>query len=202
MNNEMIQEPTVESGVYAIKNNVNGKCYVGSSANIRNRVICHKSTLRNGKHHSHKLQRAWEKYGESNFSFETLLICKTDDLFFYEQLAMNAFAVVASGYNILPIAGGHRGRVVSDETRAKISAAGKGRKRSDSFKARRKEIQTGMRRSEETKAKISATMMGRRLPQSTIDSLKIRPCKVETREKARENMKRIWAERKGATHGG
>ena len=53
--------------VYAIKNIVTGQAYVGSTNSWRHRKASHLSMLRNNKHHSVWLQRAWNKYGEQSF---------------------------------------------------------------------------------------------------------------------------------------
>ena len=63
-----------KSGIYQIRNLVNGKVYVGSAVNLQHRRREHRSDLRNGNHHSIKLQRAYNKYGESSFAFEILEI--------------------------------------------------------------------------------------------------------------------------------
>lgn len=55
--------------VYKIINTVNNKFYVGSTKNFVRRKGQHLSELRRGVHHSIVLQRAWDKYGESNFIF-------------------------------------------------------------------------------------------------------------------------------------
>ena len=60
-------------GIYKIENKVNGKVYIGESMNIENRWSQHKKVLNENKHHSYKLQRDWNKYGEDNFIFEVLL---------------------------------------------------------------------------------------------------------------------------------
>lgn len=52
-------------GVYRWFNTVNGKSYVGSSANINKRKQEHLKGLTSNNHHSIKLQRAWNKYGEN-----------------------------------------------------------------------------------------------------------------------------------------
>jgi group I intron endonuclease len=56
--------------VYGIRCVENDKYYVGSSTKVKARISTHKRSLRNGVHHSRKLQRAWDKYGEENFVFE------------------------------------------------------------------------------------------------------------------------------------
>jgi group I intron endonuclease len=55
--------------IYKIINNYNGKFYVGSTIDTKERFRVHRVRLRNNKHHSHHLQAAWNKYGESCFVF-------------------------------------------------------------------------------------------------------------------------------------
>jgi group I intron endonuclease len=72
--------------IYEVVNNTNGKKYVGSTINPPNaRWREHKWKLNKGTHHSYKLQKAWNKYGQDTFSFKTILICKKDDMVFYER---------------------------------------------------------------------------------------------------------------------
>ena len=60
------------SGIYAIVHIETGRKYVGSAVNLTKRWNIHRHGLRNKKHHSAALQRAWDKYGEAAFSFEVL----------------------------------------------------------------------------------------------------------------------------------
>jgi group I intron endonuclease len=60
------------SGIYKIVNVKNGKIYIGSSKNIKRRWGIHKSSLKNNRHHSVYLQRAWNKYGKENFIYEVI----------------------------------------------------------------------------------------------------------------------------------
>ena len=55
--------------IYKIINKENNKFYIGSSFNIEKRKNAHFNALRNGKHHSIYLQRAYNKYGEKAFVF-------------------------------------------------------------------------------------------------------------------------------------
>jgi group I intron endonuclease len=73
------------SGVYKIVNTINGNCYIGSAVNIRNRWIEHKGDLRHCQHHSPHLQNAWNKYGESCFTFSILEYCDKSLLIQCEQ---------------------------------------------------------------------------------------------------------------------
>jgi group I intron endonuclease len=119
------------SGVYAIRNLVSGRIYVGSSANIKHRWMTHRHQLNNGTHHSRLLQRSWEKHGAMAFSFEIIEIVETtDDLLSREQYwidALNSHSA-SCGFNILKVAGSPRGHKFSAATRAKMSAVRLGKK--------------------------------------------------------------------------
>lgn len=73
------------SGIYEIRNLVNGKTYVGQSINIKSRKSVHLVNLRYNRHHSKHLQNAWNKYGESNFEFGILEECSIEKLTEREQ---------------------------------------------------------------------------------------------------------------------
>jgi|19_taG_2_1085344.scaffolds.fasta_scaffold00858_9 group I intron endonuclease len=62
-------------GIYLIRNNINGKLYIGSSKNIKNRWMDHKARLRAKTHRNDYLQKSWHKYGEDNFEFEIIEKC-------------------------------------------------------------------------------------------------------------------------------
>ena len=56
--------------IYKIRNKTDNKFYLGSSKNMTHRKFEHKRDLRLGKHHSPRLQNAWNKYGADSFVFE------------------------------------------------------------------------------------------------------------------------------------
>lgn len=126
------------SGVYQIKNLVNNKVYVGSSVNVRKRWNRHMKDLRENKHHSVHLQRAWTKYGAQRFSFEILEECSKGELLKIEQDWMNTTKSYdfIYGYNECNIAGSPLGRKQSKETRKKISNKMKGRVVSEETKSK------------------------------------------------------------------
>jgi len=59
-------------GIYKIKNKITHKVYIGESINIAQRWSTHKSELRRGVHHSERLQKEWNKYGERAFRFSVV----------------------------------------------------------------------------------------------------------------------------------
>jgi len=116
------------SGIYLIRNTVNGHCYVGSSVDIEHRWEQHHSSLKNGSHKNRYLQAAWNLYGEGNFSFEVDGLCPPSELRAIEQRLLD---MGAGEYNLSRDATAPwRGVKRSPETCAKIGLAQIGRKQS------------------------------------------------------------------------
>lgn len=97
-----------QSGIYKITCKIDNKIYIGSSDDIIRRWRDHKNCLRRNCHHSKFLQRAWNKYGEDNFSFEIVeLVNDINLLLENEQKYLNQYDSCnpANGYNLSKIAG-------------------------------------------------------------------------------------------------
>ena len=73
------------SGVYEIRCILNGKFYIGSAVNLRERWQRHLVTLQRGEHHNFFLQQAWKKHGEGNFIFSILEFTALDKVLSTEQ---------------------------------------------------------------------------------------------------------------------
>lgn len=108
-------------GIYKIENLVNGKVYIGQSRHIRQRWAEHKKVLRRDCHKNTFLQRAWDKYGEDNFSFEVLELCDINDLNNCEIKYINQYDSFNSdkGYNLT--SGGDSKKEIANSTRQKLS---------------------------------------------------------------------------------
>jgi len=130
-----------DSGIYQIKNEMNGKSYVGSSANAPQRWWQHVCDLRHGRHHNQRLQHAFDKYGESAFVLSILEhVEDSTQLVLREQHYLDT---LRPEYNIHPIARSPLGVRRSLETREKMS-----------------EARRGKHPSVETRAKISRALQG------------------------------------------
>ena len=86
-------------GIYLIRNKVNGKCYIGSSANISRRWATHKCPSTWKK--SCELYRDFQQYGLENFSFEILEECASNELLKKERYYIESLGTIEEGYNIL-----------------------------------------------------------------------------------------------------
>ena len=63
----------LNGGVYRIRNKANGRCYFGSSQNLRDRFCKHLDRLKIGKHYNQQLQNDFDKFGRKAFIYEPLV---------------------------------------------------------------------------------------------------------------------------------
>lgn len=112
--------------IYLATNNANGKQYVGQTIRtVKERWYEHCYYAMHGITNNSAVDRAIAKYGADSFTVETIAegvpveeLCalETEKIIEYDTLSPNGYNLVASQ---------ERGYVVSDETRAKLSAASK-----------------------------------------------------------------------------
>lgn len=139
------------SGVYIITNTVNGNRYIGSSVDLHRRWVTHLRELRKGTHGNVKLQRAWDKYGESNFEFSIILLCSKSDTLLNEQQLLDT---IQPEYNIcISVTASMLGRTMTEEHKHKIGSANKGRTMSDEQKLKLSEAHKGKKWSEDRRQK-------------------------------------------------
>ncbi|MEI5909657.1 GIY-YIG nuclease family protein [Bacillus spongiae] len=68
-----------EMGVYQIKNQQNGKIFMGSSMDLRGIFNRHKFELKFNNHKNRALQNDWNKHGHEMFSFDVLEKIKPEE---------------------------------------------------------------------------------------------------------------------------
>lgn len=156
----------MEAGVYLISNNVNGKCYVGSTIHLDQRRREHFSKLANNKHINAHLQNAYNKYGREAFDFEVLETIDIDDNIKDKLLKREQFWIdnLKPEYNILLVAGSNLGYHHTEETKKKISESTTGVKKSEEHAKHIREGQSGRVLTEEHKAKLSEEAKHRKSP--------------------------------------
>lgn len=157
-------------GIYAIINVANHHCYVGSSVDLRKRFQYHFGDLLRGVHVNAHLQHAYTLYGAAVFIFVILEhVPRKEDLVAREQHYMD---LLKPEYNIAPVAGNSLGVVRTPEFKAKLSAINKGKispnrgkKMSDEQKAKMSAARLGKPGkvpTAEHRAKISAANSGKK----------------------------------------
>jgi len=165
------------SGIYKITHRKSGKIYIGQSKHIKRRLSEHKKCeIREEKEGSQSvIRRAIKKYGFDSFSFEPILYCKPGDYMnlmetkliqFYDCIAPKGYNIRDGGNNVFMseegkkrISKANSGRIVSEETRKKLSDIGKenylNNPRDMEWKQKLSNALKGKSKSEEHKRKLS-----------------------------------------------
>lgn len=147
----------MNSGIYRIVS-PSGKEYIGSAKSFNRRFAKHRHELKKSIHHCKPLQSAANKYGIGALEFEILLVCKIEDLIFYEQLLIDA---LKPRYNMCKKAGSALGLKRSAETCKKLSDANKLWVRTPEIRAAMSAGRKGMKLSEEHRNAIASGNRGK-----------------------------------------
>lgn len=150
------------SGIYQITCSANQVIYIGSAVDFTHRWATHRYDLRNGKHASRRLQRAWNKYGEEAFVFDALLVCPKEDLIKHEQEALDEISELIGWrnmFNTLRVASSSLGYKHDDDTRARMTAFQRSRpKPSPETIKKIADANRGKKRSPKTCAAVAAAL--------------------------------------------
>lgn len=145
------------AGIYAIRNLMNGKIYIGQSKDLRHRLIAHISLSKNINKNSQIIHKAIYKYGEENFVFYPLVMERNvsrNRLNNLEKDIINQFK--QNGFQLYNIAEGGFAGDLGEDVRRKISEKLKGRKFS-----------------KEWREKISKALKGKKRPKEQIKKAKL-----------------------------
>jgi group I intron endonuclease len=171
--------------IYQIRNNVNGKCYVGQSYRYKQRKQDHIRGLDGNKHGNVHLQSSWNKHGAESFEFSILSKGHTKAEADAEEIRLIAEGRLLHrnfGYNLAPGGGGimagfkyppeytgrWKGAVnITPEGLVKIDESRRNRVWSTESRARAAAAQktryASVPHSEDTKEKMRAKKHGRKL---------------------------------------
>lgn len=87
------------TGIYCITCTKTNEKYIGQSIAIKRRWASHKRELKNGIHYNKHLQRTYDKYGSSCFTYEILEQCPKEKLNEREQFYIKLFDSYHNGFN-------------------------------------------------------------------------------------------------------
>jgi hypothetical protein len=148
---------TLNSGIYVLRNRINGKIYVGQSgADVDER------SRHRGCHRKWAIDLALCKYGTENFDRFVYYVPEEllDD--FEREMIRKLNSIGIGGYNLTT--GGCQNHHLSEETKKKIGKAFRGKSLSEEHKRKIGAKSAGRRLSEETKKKISVARKGKKYP--------------------------------------
>ena len=78
MNKDDIKDVKQSPGIYCIKNNIDSKCYIGQSINVKKRLQHHLNRCQQDRY-DNLIYRAFKKYGIENFAVSVLEYVDTKD---------------------------------------------------------------------------------------------------------------------------
>lgn len=180
--------------IYRILNKINGKSYIGQTVfdDPSKRWNTHKNIYKQEKHQEY-LYRGMRKHGIENFEFRILSICNREELSKLECKYIKEFNTFGkAGYNMTSGGEGRRDCKASEETKRKISLAGKGRVPTEETRKKLSLANMGHKCTEETREKLRKASTGKKAKPEKIEKIKValsqRVIKDSTREKLRNNM--------------
>lgn len=151
------------SYIYFIINKVNNNIYIGSTNNFKKRIKEHFRSLQNNKHHSNKLQNAYNKYGKDSFYY------KVHNVDHYKKLQIETILIslFKPEYNIsinarAPMEGRKHSIDTLNKFKTRKVASGishylYGTKLSETTRMKMVKSRTGKKRNLETRLKMSET---------------------------------------------
>lgn len=155
----------LENLIYKIENKVNGKVYIGQTTQgFNKRISGHKKALKGKYHYNEYLQRAWNKYGEENFSFEVVEYTVKDLLDEKEIYWIEYYNAMNKEYGYNNESGGNFNKIVSEETKKKQRESHLGKVLPEEQKKKISESHKGRPMKEETKVKMKALNLGENNP--------------------------------------
>lgn len=153
------------TGIYKIKNIVNGRVYIGASTDVYKRFYQHMFYLRRGEHANVDLQSDYNLYGESNFECSVECECDESELDRLELSTLHKYGGYTSDntYNMVEAArvavgecNHNYGKHWSDEWKDEQS-----RKMKEYLKDKTHHPMYGKHFSEESKKKMRLSQLGK-----------------------------------------
>jgi len=178
-------------GIYKITS-PKGRIYIGQSMNIRRRFRCYK---RLACKEQPQIYASLKKHGVDKHKFEIVTECKEEELNQLERYYQELYNCLGKGgLNCVYQDLGDGIRIVSDETRRKISIANTGRKFTKSHKKNLSKARKGIKLSKEHVEKMRISSTGKKHTDETKlkIGLKHKGKKISDKHKLILSKGRIW----------
>jgi len=160
-------------GIYKIQSIIKpDRFYIGSSKDIQRRFRGHKRNLINKTHHSHKLQRHYNKYGKEDLVFSVIdefVFISREHIIIKEQFYLDQMKPY---FNESRFANSRAGVKASMETRKKQSRKSKGRKKSPEHRRKIGDANRGRKFDKKFGLKISMALKGKKRKPFTDEHIK------------------------------
>lgn len=156
--------------------------------------------LRDGNHHSKKMQRHFNKYGMADLVFSVLHFCDRTELLKREQLYLDELKPY---FNSSPTAGSQLGFKQSEDAKRKNGLRKKGnkywvgKKHKEESKAKMRAAKLGRKLSPETRAKLSKARIGNRNTVGTKNRLG-KSFTADAKRRISESLKKYFSDKRRA----
>ncbi|QKE56343.1 endonuclease [Bacillus phage YungSlug] len=141
--------------IYKITNIKSNKVYIGQTHKFKSRKAKHIRKLKAGEHRIESLQKDWDSYGETNFSFDVIKECTPEEADELERYYVRLFNATNSNYGYNSESGGIIGTNHSEKSKRKMSDAHKNLDNPEKRSKRLSELHKGKEISEEQRKLIS-----------------------------------------------
>ena len=177
---------------------ITGKCYIGQT--------CRSLTIRWGKagnhytkQHNLKFYNAIKKYGWENFEHYIIATCNSlEEAYELEQYYINKFDTYKNGYNSTLGGAGSKGKIMSEETKKRLSELNKGKSTWLTYAPKEKLPMFGKHHTEETKAKIGNANRGRVMSQQAREKMRLSKLGKKGMKRTEETKRKLREQKLGS----
>ena len=141
----------------------NNKIYIGQTGDFKRRLLQHRKI--NNKNSKQLIKRTIKKYGWQNIKKEVLLECNVEYADFFELAFISGYNSMHKNYGYNLESGGSKNKILSNETKQRISKSKKG----NPLSSRKGELNSmyGKHHSDETKEKLRSNRLGKKMSDET-----------------------------------
>ena len=158
------------SGIYCIIHKYSLMCYIGSSVNVRKRLMGHVAASKSAPRQV--IARALREFGVDNFDFELIETCSKENLLGREEFWIKFFNSTVDGFNVVKNPTDRTDNEIKASTRRRISDSKRGIPRSEETRKKLSEANVGFVVPLSRREQISETLKGRKKTPEHIEKVR------------------------------